>query len=133
MSALPLSKPENISNLLHMDQEYAAPSVVARSVLQRDWNGARERALKDPEGFWADYADRVRMVTALDQGPRVGRRPSPVVHRRQDQHHHQRARPPRQLRERAIAPPSSGSAKTAPSASSPTASSTARSAASPTA
>jgi len=39
-----------------MDQEYAAPTVVSRSVLQRDWNGARERSLKDPEGFWAKYA-----------------------------------------------------------------------------
>ncbi len=57
MSALSVSKPENISNLLNMDQEYAAPTVVSRSVLQRDWNGARERAAKDPEGFWAEYAE----------------------------------------------------------------------------
>jgi acetyl-CoA synthetase len=57
MSALSISKPENISNLLNMDQEYAAPSIVSRSVLQRDWNGARERALKDPEGFWAQHAE----------------------------------------------------------------------------
>src|SRR5579862_7648099 len=57
MSALSISKPENISNLLNMDEEYTAPAVVARNVLQRDWNGACARALKDPEGFWAQYAE----------------------------------------------------------------------------
>ena len=58
MSSLPLTKPENISNLLNMDQEYAAPSIVAHSVLQKNWKGAREHALKDPEGFWAAYAEQ---------------------------------------------------------------------------
>jgi hypothetical protein len=57
MSALPITRPENISNLLNMDQEYAAPPIVASRVLQRDWQGARERSLKDPEGFWAQYAE----------------------------------------------------------------------------
>ena len=57
MSALPLTKAENISNLLAMDEEYAAPAIVTRSILQRDWNGAREHSLKDPEGFWAQYAE----------------------------------------------------------------------------
>lgn len=57
MSALPLTKPENISNLLHMDEEYAAPAIVADNVLQKDWNAERERSFKDPEGFWADYGD----------------------------------------------------------------------------
>ena len=33
MSALPLSKAENISNLLHMDDEYPAPPIVAANVL----------------------------------------------------------------------------------------------------
>ena len=58
MSALPTAKPENISNLLNMDQEYAAPPIVARSVLQRNWDAAREQSLKDPEGFWEDYAEQ---------------------------------------------------------------------------
>lgn len=58
MSALPISKPENISNLLSMDQEYAAPSVVARNVLQKNWSGAREYAGRDPEGFWSEYAEK---------------------------------------------------------------------------
>jgi acetyl-CoA synthetase len=58
MSALPLTKPENISNLLNMDQEYAAPSVVARNVLQKNWNGACEYAGRDAEGFWSGYAEQ---------------------------------------------------------------------------
>src|SRR5579863_10768093 len=56
MSALPVSKPENISNLLHMDKEYAAPAVVAENVLQKDWGAERGRSSQDPEGFWNDYA-----------------------------------------------------------------------------
>lgn len=58
MSALPLTKTENISNLLNMDQEYAAPSIVAREVLQKNWKAARDHALKDPEGFWSLYAEQ---------------------------------------------------------------------------
>ena len=58
MSALPLTRPENISNLLNMDQEYAAPSIVARNVLQKDCNAAREYARKDPAGFWSGYAEQ---------------------------------------------------------------------------
>jgi len=57
MSALPVSKPENISNLLNMDQEYAAPSIVARNVLQKNWHAACEWALRDPEQFWGEYAE----------------------------------------------------------------------------
>ena len=58
MSALPLTKPENISNLLNLDQEYAAPAIVADNVLQKDWNAESERSFRDPEVFWADYARR---------------------------------------------------------------------------
>ena len=58
MSALTPSKPENISNLLVMDQEYAAPEIVARNVIQKDWVGECARARNDPEGFWGDYASR---------------------------------------------------------------------------
>ncbi len=56
MSALPLAKPENISNLLNLDQEYAAPAIVADNVIQKDWNAERERSFKDPAQFWGDYA-----------------------------------------------------------------------------
>src|SRR5450755_3585115 len=56
MSAPTASKPENISNLLVMDQEYAAPEIVVRNTMQKDWLGECARASKDPEGFWADYA-----------------------------------------------------------------------------
>jgi acetyl-CoA synthetase len=58
MSALVSAKPENISNLLAMDEEYAAPDVVARNVIQKDWLGECARARKDPEGFWGGYAER---------------------------------------------------------------------------
>src|SRR5271165_720042 len=58
MSALPIPKTENISNLLNMDQEYAAPAIVANNVLQKDWLGECDRSLKDPEKFWADYASQ---------------------------------------------------------------------------
>jgi len=58
MSALPLSKPENISNLLHMDQEYAAPPIVSGSVLQKNWQAACEQSLQDPEAFWSGYAEQ---------------------------------------------------------------------------
>ena len=54
MSALPLTKPENISNLLNLDQEYAAPAIVADNVLQKDWNADREYSFQDPEGFWGN-------------------------------------------------------------------------------
>src|ERR1017187_10442896 len=56
MGPLTVSQPENISNLLAMDQEYAAPEIVARNVIQTDWLGECARARKDPEGFWGDYA-----------------------------------------------------------------------------
>jgi acetyl-CoA synthetase len=58
MSPLTASKPENISNLLALDQEYTAPEIVARNAIRKDWLGECARSLKDPEGFWADYAAR---------------------------------------------------------------------------
>ena len=58
MSALSVAKPENISNLLAMDEEYPAPEIVANSVLQKDWLGECARAREDPEAFWGDYAGR---------------------------------------------------------------------------
>ena len=70
MSALTTSKPENISNLLVMDQEYPAPEIVAAKRIQKDWLGECARSRKDPEGFWADYAAGVRVVAEV--GPRAG-------------------------------------------------------------
>ncbi|MGA7289819.1 MAG: AMP-binding protein, partial [Terriglobales bacterium] len=58
MSALTTSKPEDISNLLVMNQEYPAPDIVVRNVIQKDWLGECDRARKDPDRFWADYASR---------------------------------------------------------------------------
>ena len=68
MSALPLTKPENISNLLTLDQEYAAPAIVADNVLQKNWTAECERSLKDPEGFWADYARRFGLLPGMNSG-----------------------------------------------------------------
>ena len=48
MSALTTSKQENISNLLALDEEYAAPETVVRNALQKDWLGECARSLKDP-------------------------------------------------------------------------------------
>ncbi|MFY9645925.1 MAG: acetyl-coenzyme A synthetase N-terminal domain-containing protein [Terriglobales bacterium] len=56
MSAHTTPKTEDISNLLVMDQEYAAPAIVTRDILQKDWAGECARATKDPERFWGDYA-----------------------------------------------------------------------------
>jgi acetyl-CoA synthetase len=51
-------KTENISNLLAMDEEYAAPEIVAHNVIQKDWLGECARSRKDPEAFWGEYAAR---------------------------------------------------------------------------
>ena len=58
MSAVTVDKPENISNLLALDEEYPAPPIVANHAIQKDWRGECARSLNDPEGFWADYATR---------------------------------------------------------------------------
>ena len=70
MSVLSVEKPENISNLLALDEEYAAPSIVARNVIQKNWLGECARAQKYPEVFWADYAGRFAVVAQV--GPRAG-------------------------------------------------------------
>ena len=91
MSALPIATPENISNLLTMDQEYAAPAIVADNVLQKNWAGKRDRSLRDPEGFWATYASPFAWSQPWSKVLERGWRPSQMVHRREDQHHQQRA------------------------------------------
>jgi acetyl-CoA synthetase len=58
MSVLSVEKPENICNLLALDQEYAVPEIVSRNALQKNWKGECARALKYPEVFWADYASQ---------------------------------------------------------------------------
>src|SRR6201981_3685308 len=67
MSALTMEKPENISNLLTLDDEYPAPAIVARNAIQKDWQGECARSLKDPEGFWGTYADRFNWSRKWDQ------------------------------------------------------------------
>jgi len=49
---------EGISNLLSMDEEYAAPQIVAQSCRQQNFTDEYQRSVQDPEGFWGDYAKR---------------------------------------------------------------------------
>jgi Acetyl-coenzyme A synthetase N-terminus len=62
-----MPKPENISNLLALDEEYPAPHIVARNTLQQDWLGECARARQDPGGFWGTYADRFNWSRKWDQ------------------------------------------------------------------
>jgi acetyl-CoA synthetase len=47
-----------ISNLLSIDEEYAAPPIVAQNCHQQDFAAEYQKSIKDPEGFWGDYAKR---------------------------------------------------------------------------
>ena len=47
---------EGISNLLAMDEEYAAPQIVAKNCRQQNFAAEYQRSVKDPDGFWGDYA-----------------------------------------------------------------------------
>ncbi len=47
---------ENITNLLTMTEEYAAPACVVEQARQKDWAGEYKRSIEDPEKFWGDYA-----------------------------------------------------------------------------
>jgi acetyl-CoA synthetase len=48
--------PNNISNLLSVDEEYPAPKIVVDQVQNKNWKADFERSIKDPEGFWEDEA-----------------------------------------------------------------------------
>jgi hypothetical protein len=67
MSVLSVEKRENISNLLALDGEYAAPSIVASNVIQKNWLRECARAQKYPEVFWADYASRFEWSCKWDR------------------------------------------------------------------
>ena len=67
MSSTTVEKSENISNLLALDQEYAAPEIVARNVVQKNWKGESARAQKYPEVFWADYASQFSWARKWDR------------------------------------------------------------------
>jgi hypothetical protein len=122
MSALTASKPENISNLLVMDQEYPAPEIVARNAIQKNWLAECNRAQKDPERFWGEYASTFTWSRKWEQ-----------VLEWDGVHHKWFTGAKTNITvNAAIVPPSSGWAKTAASVPSPTGSFTAWSAASPT-
>lgn len=67
MNAMAVAKPENISNLLVMDQQYPAPDIVVQNAIQKDWRGECARALSDPDKFWADYAQRFEWSRKWDR------------------------------------------------------------------
>jgi len=48
--------PNNISNLLSIEEEYAPPKIVTDQVLVKNWKAEYDRSIQDPEGFWADQA-----------------------------------------------------------------------------
>jgi acetyl-CoA synthetase len=54
----PAAITEGISNLLTTDEEYPAPQIVAQNCRQQNFAEAYQRSVKDPEGFWGDYAKR---------------------------------------------------------------------------
>jgi len=47
-----------ISNLLSIDEEYAAPAIVAQNCHQQDFAAEYRKSITDPEAFWGDYAKR---------------------------------------------------------------------------
>ena len=84
-----------------------------------DWRAERERFLRDPDAFWAEAAKQFVLDQALGQSLRVGRHSSQVVRRRDAPTSPSTRSTATPNRRRATAPPLSGWAKTAPSASSP--------------
>jgi acetyl-CoA synthetase len=56
-----------ISNLLATDEEYAAPPIVAQNCRQQNFAAEYERSIKDPEGFWGDYAKRFLWTRAWNK------------------------------------------------------------------
>ena len=48
--------PNNISNLLSIEEEYPAPKIVVDQVLNKDWKADFDRSIHDSEGFWAEQA-----------------------------------------------------------------------------
>jgi acetyl-CoA synthetase len=47
---------ENIGSYLTIDEEYAAPSIVAKNASLKDFKAEYERSIKDNDKFWGDYA-----------------------------------------------------------------------------
>lgn len=52
------SAAQNISNLLSIEQEYSAPSVVSRNLQCQDWKSQYRHSIDDPADFWGEYAAR---------------------------------------------------------------------------
>ena len=57
---------EAISNLLAIDEEYAAPKIVADNALQQDFEREYRRSIEDPQGFWGDIAHRFQWARKWD-------------------------------------------------------------------
>ncbi|HEV8047748.1 MAG TPA: acetate--CoA ligase [Terriglobales bacterium] len=54
----PATVTEGISNLLTIDEEYPSPQIVAQNCRQQNFAEAYQRSVKDPGGFWGEYAKR---------------------------------------------------------------------------
>jgi acetyl-CoA synthetase len=57
---------EAISNLLAIDEEYAAPKIVADNALQQDFEREYRRSIEDPQGFWGDIGHRFQWAHKWD-------------------------------------------------------------------
>ena len=113
-------------------EQYPAPEIVKEQALLKNWPAERDRFQRDPDAFWAEAAkqfvwskpwDKVFEWDGIHHQWFTGARTNITINALD---RHANSRTP-------IAPPSSGWARTAPSASSPIASSIAMSAALPTA
>ena len=56
MSTASKTIPENISNLLAADEEYQAPAIVAQNCKLKDWKTEYKKSFDNPEAFWGEYA-----------------------------------------------------------------------------
>src|SRR5437879_3478472 len=56
MSSPVRESPQNISNLLAIDEEYASPAIIAQTCRQKNWAEEHRRSIEDPQAFWGDYA-----------------------------------------------------------------------------
>jgi acetyl-CoA synthetase len=63
----PSHGPENISNLLAIDEEYQAPKIVVESAMQKDFEREYQRSVEDMAGFWGDIAHGFNWVKKWDQ------------------------------------------------------------------
>jgi acetyl-CoA synthetase len=63
----PSHRPENISNLLAIGEDYQAPKIVIESAIQKDFEREYDRSVEDMAGFWGDIAHGFTWAKKWDQ------------------------------------------------------------------